>query len=60
MTSPGITINSDNYGPWINISVWIMMVMMVLASFVKLLCKWVAIRRFAKDDLFMMIAMVSA
>ncbi|KUJ14246.1 uncharacterized protein LY89DRAFT_752108 [Mollisia scopiformis] len=59
MASSGIIeITSDARGSWINIATWILMVIMCLASFVKLFSKWVIARTFGLDDLFMAIATV--
>jgi len=58
MSSTGKSITASDLGPWINIVTWILMVVMCLATFVKLFSKWVITKCLALDDLFMLIAMV--
>jgi hypothetical protein len=60
MPTPGLQITADNRGPWVNIIVWILLVVMCLATFVKIFVKWTMAKRFDLDDLFMLLGMVSS
>lgn len=53
-----VTISENNLGPLVNIVVWILMVIMCLATILKLFSKWFITRSFALDDLFVSLAMV--
>ncbi|PQE17170.1 hypothetical protein CJF32_00009029 [Rutstroemia sp. NJR-2017a WRK4] len=58
MASGGVSITVDNLGPWVNIVVWILLVTMCLATFIKLFIRWTMAKNFAVDDLFMVLAMI--
>ena len=49
---------SENRGPVINIIIWILFVVTVLATFVKVFSKWVMVRKLLHDDAYMIAAMV--
>ena len=58
MPSNGITITAQNRGPVINILSWILMVVMCLATLVKVYSKWSIMRTLQADDYYLAAAMV--
>ena len=58
MSSTGITITAQNRGPVINLLSWILMVVMCLATFVKVYSKWSIMRTLQADDYYLTAAMV--
>ena len=53
-------VDSNHRGPLINIATWITLVAMIIFSFSKVATKWALIPRLQADDIFMIIATVSA
>ena len=60
MASNAVMISADNRGPWIIIVTWILGVVMLLASFIKVITKWVMSRKIQYDDLYMVAAAVGS
>ncbi|KAL8682987.1 MAG: hypothetical protein Q9186_000982 [Xanthomendoza sp. 1 TL-2023] len=50
MVSNGVTISPEHRGPWINVATWILLVLMCLATLVKVITKWILIRKLQYDD----------
>ncbi|KAL8821613.1 MAG: hypothetical protein Q9223_000356 [Gallowayella weberi] len=50
MVSNGVSISPDHRGPWINVVTWILLVLMCLATLVKVITKWILIRKLQYDE----------
>ena len=59
MSSKPIIVTLDDRGPLVNIAAWITMVVMCLTTFVKVGSRLDLTHQLRKDDLFMVMAMVS-
>jgi len=58
MARSEVLIGDNNRGPLINITTWIALVAMVLATFVKVGTKLAKIQRLQQDDYYFLAAMV--
>ncbi|ORY02846.1 hypothetical protein BCR34DRAFT_78853 [Clohesyomyces aquaticus] len=60
MASDRIHTDATNRGPLVNIITWILLVVMCLASILKVFTKWILIRNLQYDDAFTVFAMLFA
>lgn len=60
MSSNGVSISSDDRGPWINVVTWILVVITLLATTVKCFTKWGLVHKIQFDDIFVTAGAVSS
>lgn len=58
MASDKVSVTLANRGPLLNVINWILVVLMCLATLIKVFSKWVMIRNLQHDDVYMIAAMV--
>jgi hypothetical protein len=58
MARNNVYITANNRGPLVNITTWITLVAMCLATGVKVISKRVMVRKFQRDDYYILAAMV--
>lgn len=60
MASNRVSISSTNRGPLLNVVEWILLVIMCLATLLKVFTKWIMVQNLQHDDAYMIAAMAVA